>query len=91
MENQKRDTKIITISMNAEDLKEIDLYCMAHNLTRSKFMVQCAIQSLEMEKVYNATVVLNRTLSGLAEKGYIDAKDKSVIEAVKVLERAKRA
>lgn len=88
---KRRETKTINISMDTEDLREIDLYCMCHNLTRSKFMVQCAIQSLEMEKVYNATVVLNGTLSRLAEKGYIDEKDKSVVEAVKVLERAKRA
>ena len=80
-----KGTKIITISMTEEDLKEIDLYCMAHNLTRSKFMVQSAVQALEVEKVCNATMRLNKLLLEYSKKGYLEKDDLKALDAIKLL------
>lgn len=82
---KRRETKIINISMDAEDLKEIDLYCMAHNLTRSKFMVQSAVQALEVEKVCNATMRLNKLLLEYSKKGYLEKDDLKALDAIKLL------
>lgn len=71
--------------MTEEDVEAIDRYCMAHNLTRSKFMVQSALQALEVEKLYNATVLMNKTLQEYKEKGFVDTEDTKLLDALQTI------
>lgn len=67
--------KTINISITDEDLERVDKYCLAHNLTRSKFMLQSTIQALEVEEMSNATRLLYHTLEKFRNDGKLDECD----------------
>lgn len=67
--------KIISISVNDEDLKRVDDYCMAHNLTRSKFVWQAAIEKVDVSDLVDYMSVISNVLSKSQNKTCIDEKD----------------
>lgn len=77
--------KTVNISMTEEDLEAIDRYCMAHNLTRSKFMLQSTLQALDVERLYNATVIMNQALQEYKDKGIVEADDVKLLDAVETI------
>lgn len=58
--------KTINISLNDGDLADIDTYCTMHNLTRSKFFVQSALEKVQQSHIADSLILLN---------GYLDKID----------------
>ena len=79
--------KTVNISVTEEDLERIDKYCMAHNLTRSKFMLQSTIQALEVEQMANATRLLYQSLDRYRETGKLDESDTQELKTLEQLIR----
>lgn len=77
--------KTVNISVTEEDLKQIDDYCNAHNLARSKFFVQTAVQAIEVSRLANATVLLNQVLRQYQEKGLVDEADAKILDAIEAV------
>lgn len=73
-------TKTINISLSETDLERIDKYCLAHSLTRSKFMLQATIQALEVEEMANATRLLYHCMEEFRRDGKMDSYDESQME-----------
>ena len=75
-------SKVLTISMAENDLKEIDAYCTMHELTRSKFMVQSALEKVQQESVANSLIMLCDYLSKTGNLDILSEKDRDVIMAM---------
>lgn len=69
----------VNISMSDEDIRNIDAYCNAHNLTRSKFMVQCALDKIQVEQVANCLSLISAYLSKTDIDGVLSDDDKMVL------------
>lgn len=83
--------KLVNISVNEEDLKKIDAYCMAHNLTRSKFMLESSIEKVFVEDMANGLLMINKYLRK-ADGGSVLGEDKELLErAVELLGGMNRA
>lgn len=67
--------KIISISVNDEDLRRVDDYCQAHNLTRSTFVWQSAIEKIQISDLVDSMSVISNVLSKAQNKTCIDEKD----------------
>lgn len=78
----KPKLSIISISMTEGDLADIDTYCTMHSLTRSKFMVQAALEKVQVEHLINSLILL----TGYAERFERQAK----LEGKADLEELKR-
>jgi len=74
--------KTINISMSDDDLEDIDGFCKAHNLTRSKFMVQSSIQALNAEKMASATMCMVRVLENFNREGKLNAEDQKQLDKI---------
>lgn len=68
-------SKIISISVNNEDLRRVDDYCQAHNLTRSTFVWQSAIEKIQISDLVDCMTVISNVLSKSQNKAGIDEKD----------------
>ena len=79
--------KTVNISLESSDLEAIDKYCLAHNLTRSKFMLQSTIQALEVERLANATRLLYQSLDKFRETGKVDREGCEELERLETLIR----
>lgn len=62
--------KTIGVSVNKGDLADIDTYCTMHNLTRSKFFVQAALEKVQVEHLANALIFIS---------GYLDKVDENKV------------
>lgn len=79
--------KTINISISDADLTRIDNYCLAHNLTRSKFMLQATIQALEVEEMANATRLLYHCLDEYKRDGKLGEHDEAQMERLETMIR----
>lgn len=68
-------TKIISISVKDEDLRRVDDYCQAHNLTRSTFVWQSAIEKIQISDLVDSMSIISNVLSKAQNKTCIDEKD----------------
>lgn len=68
-------TKIISISVKDEDLRRVDDYCQAHNLTRSTFVWQAAIEKIQISDLVDSMSIISNVLSKAQNKTCIDEKD----------------
>jgi len=68
-------SKIISISVNDEDLRRVDDFCHAHNLTRSTFVWQSAIEKIAVSDLVDSMSVISNVLSKYQDKSCIDQKD----------------
>lgn len=80
-------TKTINISVTDADLTRIDKYCMAHNLTRSKFMLQATVQALEVEEMANATRLLYHCMDEFRREGKLDDYDEAQMDRLETMLR----
>ena len=71
--------KTINISIAEEDLNAIDGYCSAHNLTRSKFLVQNTLQFLQADNIANGTLQLVSMLNNFAMNGKLSDDEKDTL------------
>lgn len=78
-------SKTITISMSEDDIKNIDTYCTMHELTRSKFMVQAALEKVQQESVANTLVMLCDYLS---KTGKLDILSENDINTILTMQKA---
>ena len=72
--------KTINISITENDLKKIDVYCTCHNLTRSKFLQNSAIEKVYVEDLANNLLLANQYLRDVAGKDVIEEEDREMIE-----------
>lgn len=68
-------SKVISISVNDEDLRRVDDYCQAHNLTRSTFVWQSAIEKIQISDLVDCMTVVSNVLSKAQNQTCIDEKD----------------
>lgn len=73
-------TKTISISMSENDIQMIDQYCMAHSLTRSKFMVQTAIEQIFVERMADGLLLLNKYYKKATDGTVLTPEDKELLE-----------
>lgn len=74
-------SKVINISINENDLGDIDTYCTMHNLTRSKFFVQSALEKVQIEHMANGLILISGYLDKLDE-GILTDEEKNDLKAV---------
>ena len=63
-------TKTISMSINDGDLADINTYCTMHNLSRSKFFIQSALEKIQVEHVANGLILIS---------GYLDRNENNVL------------
>ena len=81
-ERSNNMTKTINVSMSENDAREIDLFCKAHNLTRSKFLVQCALQCMYAEQTRDAVKYLGNQLMKIRLEGGLETADIKRLESM---------
>lgn len=78
-------TKTINISIKDADLERIDRYCACHNLTRSKYFLQCVLQSLDVEEMANNTLLLYHLLDKYAKTGKLSKQEIKTLNSMSEL------
>lgn len=78
-------TKTINISINSEDLRAIDDYCSAHNLTRSKFIIFNTLQAIQAERIASATMQMVHVMENFSKSGKLSEADKADFERIQTL------
>lgn len=75
-------SKTITISMSENDLADIDSYCTMHELTRSKFFVQSALEKVGFSRLVDSMILLNGYLDRLDRGQVLDEEDRKMLKDV---------
>lgn len=86
MNMAKPEVKTINISLSAGDLADIDTYCDIHTLTRSKFIVQAALEKVQTEHLANSLILLTGYMDKLEK--FSDGKikpDKDMMDDMKTM------
>lgn len=78
-------TKTINISIKDADLQRIDRYCACHNLTRSKYFLQCVLQALDVEEMANNTLLLYHLLDKYAKTGKLTKQEIKTLNSMSEL------
>lgn len=75
-------TKTISISVNDNDIKDIDTYCTMHSLTRSKFFVQSALEKVQVEHVANSMIFICGMLDRGEMNGVLNEEDEKMLHDI---------
>ena len=75
-------SKTITISLSERDLAEIDNYCTMHELTRSKFFVQSAIEKVGFSHLVDSMILLNGYLDKIDNNEVLEEKDRKLLREI---------
>lgn len=79
------NTKNICITINAKDLKSIDDYCTVHSMTRSKFLLQSALEKVWTENIADGLLLLNQYFSRANSKEFLEKEDRELLEKAAAL------
>lgn len=81
-------TKAVNISVSDGDLADIDMYCSMHNITRSKFFVQSALEKVQVEHIANSLILISGYLDRIESGEVISEDDKrDLLDIVRVISR----
>ena len=80
-------SKTVNISMSEADLAKIDAFCLSHDLTRSKFMVEAALEKTWVEDMANGLLCINTYLRRADGGKLIGEEDTALLK--KALEKLK--
>ena len=75
-------SKTISISLSERDLAEIDNYCTMHELTRSKFFVQSAIEKVGFSHLVDSLILMNGYLDRIDRNESLDEKDRKLLREI---------
>lgn len=78
-------TKTINISVTEADLRRLDDYCVLHNLTRSKFMLEASLEKVYVEDMANGLLMMNKYLGKVKDDSLISDDDRALLERAAVL------
>lgn len=78
-------SKSINVSMSEKDLEKIDVYCTMHEITRSKFLVQCALEKVYVADLADGILLLNQVLTKANKECALSDEDRNMLETVSKL------